>query len=359
MDADFLKELGSVSKKVIFSYDCQNRRFQYLSQAFEQIWETSPQSLLEDPSSLLTMVHPNDRQNVRAYLQKLLNGSAHEEVEFKLLLPDESMKVIWVDAYRIAGDGGQAAVIAGFATDISRQKHHENYLWEFGHRKNSALEIISHDLRGPLAMLQGLANSLENDHKEKNYEEIGNYTRFIHRACEECLTLINELLSDEHLRSPDVQVKKEWIDVVAKTNELAENYRSAPNVTQSVEVQAEPNQIFAELDKVKFMQILNNLITNAIKFTAPDGKITLRVREEERNVVVMVADNGIGIPERLHPYLFEKYSKASRPGLRGEKSRGIGLSIVRDLVEFQRGRIWFESKEQEGTTFYISFPKRD
>jgi two-component system sensor histidine kinase VicK len=334
-------------------------RFRSLSPAFEAVWETSAQKAHEDPASLLSSIHPNDQQNVLSYLQKLQAGSTYEEVEFKVLTPDEDVKVIRVEAYRLPVNGQEEAIIGGFAQDISRQKQYENYLSEFGHRKNSALEIVSHDLRGPLGLLQSLTQSLEHDLQDKKYEEIAHYAHLMQRVCQESLTLINDLLAEEHLRAPNVSVKKEWVDLVAKAKELVENYRASPTISQTFDVQAGTDQVFAEVDEVKFMQVLNNLISNAIKFSPADGAITVTITEEKRGVQVAVSDKGIGIPEKLYPYLFDKYTKASRVGLRGEKSHGIGLHIVRDLVEVQGGKIWFESQENDGTTFYLSLPRRD
>lgn len=356
---DLLKQLGSVSKKIIFVFDLNENRFRYLSPAFEAVWEINAQTARESPASLLSSIHPNDQQNVLSYLQRLQAGSAYEEVECKVLTPDEEVKVIRVEAYRLPGNGQEGAIIGGFAQDISRQKQYENYLSEFGHRKNSALEIVSHDLRGPLGILQNLTQSLERDLQEKNYAEIDHYAHLMQRVCQESLTLINDLLAEEHLRAPNVSVKKEWIDLVAKAREVVENYRAAPTVPQTFAVQADQDQIFAEVDEVKFMQAMNNLLSNAIKFSPADGTITVTISEEKRGVQVAVADQGIGIPEKLYPYLFDKYTKASRAGLRGEKSHGIGLHIVRDLVEMQGGKIWFESQENNGTTFYLSLPRRD
>jgi signal transduction histidine kinase len=357
MNDDLLQIIGDISKKVIFAYNYQDNRIELLSPAFEKVWEMDRQRALEDPSSLLAAVHPEDRQYVLDQLRELSNGSAREEMEFRLQLSGEEVKFIKAEAGRYVGESGESAIVAGFAQDVSREHQYESYLLEFAHRKNSALEIVSHDLRGPLAMVQGIASALEQDYREGQYEEISNYARFIHKACQDSLNLINDLLSEEHLRSPKIIVKKERADLVAKAQRAVDNFRSSPSITQTFELQASPDQVFAEVDKVKTSQILNNLLSNAIKFTPPEGRITVTVREEKRRVLISVADNGVGIPKRLQPFLFDRYSKASRPGLRGESSRGIGLSIVRDLVEVQGGKIWAESEEQKGSTFYVSLPK--
>ncbi|RZK35204.1 MAG: ATP-binding protein, partial [Hymenobacter sp.] len=104
-------------------------------------------------------------------------------------------------------------------------------------------------------------------------------------------------------------------------------------------------------------QAVNNLISNAIKFTRDGSSITLSLEERPEKVMIIVSDNGIGIPERFHAALFDKFSPAGRTGLNGEPSVGLGMSIIKTIVEWHEGRIWFESEETKGTTFYIEIAK--
>ena len=95
----------------------------------------------------------------------------------------------------------------------------------------------------------------------------------------------------------------------------------------------------------------------SIKFTPPKGKITITLKQSGALLLITHADTGIGIPSDLQPYLFERQgNKATRCGLKGEKPNGIGLSIVKDLVEVQGGKLKVESQENQGTTFYLTFP---
>jgi len=110
-------------------------------------------------------------------------------------------------------------------------------------------------------------------------------------------------------------------------------------------------------DSVKFFQIIHNLVSNAIKFTPDGGEIDIVVDEKETSFVFCVRDNGIGIPVALHTSLFEKRTTAGRNGLNNEMSTGLGLSIVKNLVELIGGNLWFESEENKGASFYIELPK--
>ena len=102
---------------------------------------------------------------------------------------------------------------------------------------------------------------------------------------------------------------------------------------------------------------LRNLITNAIKFTEKDGKIDVIIYETQGKVQIKVADNGIGISEEDIPFVFDKFTKIRRNGLRGEESTGLGMSITKQIVEAHQGEISLVSKVNEGTTFCITIPQ--
>ena len=116
-------------------------------------------------------------------------------------------------------------------------------------------------------------------------------------------------------------------------------------------------RIFAEIDEDKFMQVINNLISNSLKFTPKNGNIDVYLTESKKQVLITVADNGIGIPKKYHATLFEKFTNARRNGLNGEQSTGLGMSIIKTIIEWHKGKIWFDSEENKGTTFYIELPK--
>jgi len=102
---------------------------------------------------------------------------------------------------------------------------------------------------------------------------------------------------------------------------------------------------------------INNLISNALKFTPDGGNIDLFVKENKEDIIISITDNGIGIPAKYHTTLFDKFSKARRPGLKGEPSTGLGMSIIKTIIEWHGGQIWFDSEENKGTTFYIRLPR--
>jgi two-component system sensor histidine kinase VicK len=117
--------------------------------------------------------------------------------------------------------------------------------------------------------------------------------------------------------------------------------------------------VYAHLDVNKMTQVLTNLVSNAIKFT-PDGKrVAVKVEKWPGCFRVHVIDEGVGIPESLQPYLFERFTKARRPGLRGEHTTGLGLALCKTIVEWHKGSIKVNSAEGQGCTITVEIPQAD
>jgi two-component system sensor histidine kinase VicK len=229
---------------------------------------------------------------------------------------------------------------------------------KFGAKKNSVLEILSHDLAGPLSILQSLAGVLASKVKPYENQEVNQMIELMIDSCKRNVKLIREFVANEFLESSEVVLKKQRINIVERFKQVIEEYKNAENAIAKTFLFHYSNEpIFVDIDDVKFMQIINNLVSNAIKFTPDDGEISLRIEEKDNTVLFVVADNGIGIPADLQPVLFDKFSKARRTGLRGEESTGLGMSIIKNLVNWHGGKIWFESEENKGSTFYIELSK--
>jgi two-component system sensor histidine kinase VicK len=151
----------------------------------------------------------------------------------------------------------------------------------------------------------------------------------------------------------------ERLELMSEIRSVLEQYQQAQeHLSKQIELTSNQEQVYAEVDSLKFLSIVNNLLSNALKFTPDNGKIHLHVEEQADAILLTVKDNGVGIPEKYHLVLFDKFTKARRSGLKGEESVGLGMSIVKRLVDLHQGKIWLESQEGKGTTFFIHIPKK-
>lgn len=353
----FLKEIAERAPQVVFAFDMDSLHFIYLNPVFEVIWNKTRESIYNNPAELLEAIHPEDKRYVKEILQKLLGGAEKKEVEFRILRPDKSVRWMYLIPLLIE-EGTGRRLIAGFLEDRTAARENQAYVQKFAAKKNSLLEILSHDLSGPLNNIQGLSSLLAKEIEEYNNPKLDKMIGMLTKTSERSIGMIREFIKQEFLESVNVELIKERTNLVAMIRQVIDQYKTVErDIAKSFKLLTSHDEIFAEVDEYKLNQVFNNLISNAIKFTHDGGFITIRIEEKQESVLVIVADNGIGIPARYHEHLFDKFTKARRPGLKGEPSVGLGMSLIKTIVEWHKGEIWFESEKGEGTTFYLNLPK--
>jgi two-component system, OmpR family, sensor histidine kinase VicK len=350
------KKLAEASEDIIFLYDQQKNYFIEVNDSLERLWHISKNELNEKPSLLVDLVHQSDKGYVFEKFEELNSRGNVQNFEFKIRGKDYQDRWVCLEAYIIQTEN--TPLIFGFARDISKNKQYMTQLLNINSKKNSTLEILSHDLAGPLHSIQILTEFVENKNKKYDKTSIEKFTELIKETCKRSIDLITDFVNQEFLESVAIYLKKERIDIIERIRSIIDHYKVSENdIQKRFELLCDKDHFWMEIDDIKFMQVINNLISNAIKFTKDDGLIKITLLEDEYDFIIKVEDNGIGIPEKFQPYLFDKFTKARRPGIRGEKSVGLGMSIIKTIVELHKGTIDFISKENSGTTFTIKIPK--
>ncbi|MVN23174.1 sensor histidine kinase [Mucilaginibacter arboris] len=220
--------------------------------------------------------------------------------------------------------------------------------------KNEVLGMVAHDLRNPIAAIESIASLMEMDELDK---ETGENVTMIKASCVKAREIVNELLEAARDES-DLELVTTVVNVNELLVSLVNEWKNQNVGNEIVFVSADKNS-YSNINTEKFHRVLDNLITNAVKFSEPEGKIEVRLTEVKQDVCIEVKDYGIGIPQHLLPYIFDRFTKSSRKGLRGEKSTGLGLNIARRIVEKHGGTMEAESIENEGSIFRICLPKAD
>ncbi|MBU3914601.1 response regulator, partial [bacterium] len=223
--------------------------------------------------------------------------------------------------------------------------------------KDDFISITSHDLRSPLNGILGFTNLLLQDDSinSKNKE----FLTHVKDSGDFLLNLINDILDlgqaqsvTHELEMVEVSVR----DLLGSSVNTVRHMATPKGIKLTVDDRLKgPSRIKG--DKNALIRIFNNLLSNAIKFTSKDGEVKQIIEMESGNrISVSILDTGIGISEDKIPFLFDKFSKASRPGTAGEKSTGLGLSITKELVRRHDGKIEVISKVGKGTCFKLLFP---
>jgi signal transduction histidine kinase len=217
--------------------------------------------------------------------------------------------------------------------------------------KSRVVAIAAHDLRNPLTVIASYADLLKLDASTENayLEEIRRSARFM-------MELVEEMLDASRVESGRLDLDLEDVDLVdAARHSATINRLRAERKEITIDFESEVERALIRADRVKLRQILSNLMVNAIKFSPSRTTVTVRVRIDRNRAVVEVEDRGIGIAAEKIPTIFEPFHTLGPTGTAGERSTGLGLSIVKQLADLHGAEIEVESEKERGSSFRVAF----
>jgi PAS domain S-box-containing protein len=354
---DFLftfERIGNVFKPLFYTH------------SVEKITGYSQSEFLSESTFFLKIIYPDDLHIVKNKLKTILQSKIQvsEEMEFRII--NKHGNIVWVRTKInvTRNTDGQILKIYGLVSDISLRKKAEEELnrstenlIKLNETKDKFISIISHDLRTPFSSILGFTDLLIGD-EGLTEEEKKQYVRFIQESSKSMLELVNSLLDLTRLQTGRIKFEPEKISagtiITKSVNSLSGTaFQKDIDIISKVD---EKVTIFA--DNNLMMQVFNNLISNAIKFTKPGGKIVISASPSKkiRFYEFSIKDNGVGIKPENIPELFRIDSKYTTEGTAGEKGTGFGLSIVNEIIGKHRGNIWVESEYGKGTDFKFTLP---
>lgn len=223
------------------------------------------------------------------------------------------------------------------------------------HLKDEILGIVAHDLRNPLSAIESIAMLMELDSDILDDNILDNLM-MIKASCEKARFIINDLI--EVARNDNDNVDNfgvEKAEVNGFLSEIVAEWEQSSGAKLMFKQTDEP--IYVWINKEKMQRVMDNLISNAIKFSVDGNPVEIFLKQFSGKCFIHVKDRGLGIPKDMIPYIFDRFSRASRKGIRGEDSVGLGLSIVRQIIRKHGGDITVDSVEKQGTTFTIMLPQ--
>lgn len=237
--------------------------------------------------------------------------------------------------------------------DVSERKKMERLKSEF-------VATVSHELRTPLTSISGALGLLANGVVGLLPVKAQSLVDIAKSNSERLIAIVNDILDIERLESGQINIKPEVLELlpllrlaIEQNEGYAERYRVRLRLDQTPPTSA---SIKVLVDQQRFLQIMANLISNAIKFSPPEHDVTVNIELAEHSVKIEVSDQGAGVPEEFRDRIFQKFAQADATDARQRGGTGLGLSITKVLVERMQGYINYHSVAGKGSTFYVIFP---
>jgi signal transduction histidine kinase len=239
---------------------------------------------------------------------------------------------------------------------IQEQEKRNKQVGELVHEKQQLIGLVSHDLKGPFnrifALIQLLEITAENLTAEQNQ-----YLGKMHQVVADGLGMIRNLLDNRRLEDQGIDLSSEPLNLTTVLGSLIKNYRTLAE-KKNIQIHFDaPNEAAVLADKIYLYRIFENLISNALKFSPNSKNIYVTIEEKNSTIEVRVKDEGPGISKEDQKKLYQKFQRLSARPTGGESSTGLGLSIVKALVDKMGSELKCESEEGVGTTFIIRMEK--
>ncbi|MEW6516432.1 MAG: PAS domain-containing sensor histidine kinase [candidate division FCPU426 bacterium] len=239
------------------------------------------------------------------------------------------------------------------AIEVFRDVSHWKAVEELGRQKDRLMGILAHDLRNPLAVIRSFAQILgryPDPHLQTISEPIVRQARY-------ALELVNNMLDAKSIENGTVEVRLEPVEIQPMLRTCLANFAAAAeakNIRLQLEQPEEPVRL--AMDPHRFEEVFNNLISNAINYSSPGSEVLVRLQPGQRVACVVVQDHGVGIRPEDQEKLFKPFGRTSSQPTAGEDSHGLGLYIVKKLLDLLGGEIALTSEPGRGTTVAVTFP---
>ena len=288
-----------------------------------------------------------------------------EKVSFRELLETQQERLIHLEEDGedsiiqcefsvIQRESGFISGLVCVLTDVTEQQ-------KIDRERRNFVSNVSHELRTPLTSIKSYTEALV-DGAWENKEIAPGFLKVIETETERMMRMITDLLNLSRMDQNRLGLEKEFINM----NELVvhivsrfemvlqsepyrdKNYRILTDITQ--------RDLWVELDQDKITQVLDNIINNAIKYSPDGGRIIVRLMETHTDIIVSVSDEGLGIARKDIPHLFDRFYRVDKARSRAMGGSGLGLAIAQEVVQLHGGKIWVNSIENKGSTFFVSLP---
>ncbi len=337
----------------------------YISESVQNVTGFTSTELSKELGGLNNIICEQDRLLVKKALSELFSSSFNsKEITFRIVTKENKIKNIHQIIFVERNSLGKVIVVETINTDFTietgdSEAINQEYkkLLDLNNAKDKFISIVSHDLRAPFTSLLGFSEILISE-KDLPEDEKQEYLGYINNAAQSQLQLVNHLLDWSRLQTGRLVVEPHRLNVKALVANAA-SLLTGTAIRKSVSIfQSIDEELFIHADERLITQVVCNLLSNAIKFTPTGKSITIRAEKFKTGYIeFVIKDEGVGISDADQSKIFKIDEKFSSNGTEGEKGSGLGLILVKDIIEKHNGEIWFYSRQEVGTEFHFTLPE--
>jgi PAS domain S-box-containing protein len=284
---------------------------------------------------------------------------------FEVIGKSDLKRWIEITTYPILDSNNVLIGISGICHDVTERQSTEDLLRKNSIRLNDLnatrdkfFTIIAHDLRAPFNSTLGLIEIIQNEFESLEDSEKKSYIKLIEDNTQSTLAFLDNLLEWSKKQTGKLSFQPVKLSIIEIIEEVAQNHKSATSLKNLILNIKVPDNLEVFADEQILKTILNNLLNNAIKYSFPDGEIEIKAESNNNHIEFMITDFGIGMTEDVRNILFRIDEHLTTPGTANEKGSGLGLLICKDFIDMHQGKIWVESKPNEGSRFIFTIPNQ-
>lgn len=288
-----------------------------------------------------------EKDELDKFFRQMINSKTNSKktIYYSVLRDDE--RFIELYAINVFDNEEKTGTIFVYR-DITREH-------EIDQMKTDLVSTVSHELRTPLSSILGFTELLLK--KDQKPDRQRKYLEIIYKESTRLTNLINDFLDLQRMESGKQKYKLEYLNMNEIIMDVILSFKNKENYNISLIDNSKNTEV--HMDKDRIIQVLNNLISNGIKFSPEGGDIIISLDNYKDKLKVMVKDKGIGIPEQEIPILFQKFKRVDNSSTSDVGGTGLGLAICKEIIEWHEGNIWIDSKEGEGTEVHFTLPLYD
>lgn len=335
----------------LIAYVDRDQRFRFHNKAYEEVFGL-PRAKIQG-KTMLEVMGPAFYAEVREKVDEVLAGYAVRYEREQTTPSGEKREYVMSYLPRYGEDAEEDKVVGFFSlgTDISELKRIDRMKSEF-------VSTVSHELRTPLTSIRGSLGLISGGVAGVLPDKVRGLVEIAKNNCERLIRLINDILDSEKIESGKMQFELGPMEMLPLLEQaLADNQGFAAQHKVKLVLQAPRQALHVNVDGDRLLQVMANLLSNAIKFSPAEGTVRVLLGRHAGRVRVEVGDDGPGIPDEFRKRIFQKFSQADSSDTRQKGGTGLGLNIVKAMLERMEGSIGFDSRVNVGTTFYFELPE--